>query len=496
MRRVGFVILGSNGYIANDCAFQCLPRARERLWQDGIDLVLSGVADPAYFRFADKKTMEEAYAKLRENMSKLNPCAIIPDGNDAVTLVTGDINRTGLASGDATIIYDGTPTVRHSSHFADVLKSGASSVFYFGEKPIFLDPIFLNGLKRTPDSHPLYCDFIETQNPAVEAISQDIVARNLRITKLEFWRSGASGIKHIFGHTQAGVQGGSLLDKGPHDLSICVRLLGPENITGSVVSPDHAHFHSFIPRFSPTGAVEFLDAKNHWREQPHFDFKSDPNGDRLSLIADGLSQFGINWQLSDGRSVPSEMLFGWLGYGGHFNQSDAHPAEQRFVNIMRELEIPDSEWLLVEDAIGTGGQKFTETQVRLAIIHVEGSDGAHARYISNFIASKERPGRPQIRRWTRHVNHNGNVTSIFEGNNTDYHSQKIDDMAQVFCKVVRDALGDEEAPFLNSKATLLVHDALLQARDNALRNAERDHKQAPMDHSATLAFIKRCTQPS
>jgi hypothetical protein len=138
---------------------------------------------------------------------------------------------------DAIVVYDGTPAQLLETNFCYVLDSSLPNVYYFGEKPIVTDPIALDKIVRSSGATPFFCDFIETSDPAVIMMKEFVRENKLLISKMRFWRASASGIKHLVGHDQQGVQGGALLDKAPHDLSIAVMFLGAENIRNPTGDP-------------------------------------------------------------------------------------------------------------------------------------------------------------------------------------------------------------------------------------------------------------------
>ena len=469
--RVGVVILGAAGYIAGDTALPCLGRVKERLAREhSVDLQLVAAADPVLFGVgakteADWKKTRSARGKLEQFQRDLGYCHLEEDCANIIQIFANTEYWSSRRFPSNVLVYDGTNAPLHGRNLLNILQSERDTVYYFGEKPIFYDPIMLRDVNPRDFDGKVYCDFIETQNPATLKIKQYIYQNSLKIESMKFWRTGASGLKHIVGHQQKGVQGGAFLDKVPHDLSISTFLLGSESIVGFDINAAHIDYLICDRR---DGELKLLDARNNWSSTPHFDFRSRDNGDRSRLLADGQTQASISWKLSDGSQVVSSYLCGWLGVGNSDN-------ERSFIDELRRLGFSDRQWLMTTEFDGTSGKRIKEQQARIGIMSLRAENGNRYQLVTNLIAFQDRSWRrfvPQfdrsISRWIKVFDDRGSEVYTWTGESGDYHDQKLEDMANVFTAVVRDIFGIKSCPELSNHAVYWVHKAMLNCRDNAI----------------------------
>lgn len=235
MKTIGLVILGAAGYMAEDNAFSCLSTAKTALLERGIHLHVVIAADPDLYNTTVLDVALKNRRKMRNHFFHLNPFYLEYNADLAIYEIQEDFSAPVRNFPEAILFYDASPTNKHYYNLARILSCENENFYYLGEKPIFTDPATINGFTEEIDDLPIFCDFIETCNPAVTAMTSYIKDNDLRIEKMAFWRAGSSGIKHIIGHEQQGVQGGAFLDKAPHDFSISTMLLDPRRISDFII---------------------------------------------------------------------------------------------------------------------------------------------------------------------------------------------------------------------------------------------------------------------
>ena len=493
-KRVGLVVLGSEGYMAQN-VFSSLPQVKRRLELSGIQLLVLVLADIKYYS-SDAGVAASARASAELNLGDLNQARFAKNADSAL----GEIKQQEIGQGlDAIVVYDCSPTGFHDDNFIRVLDSGISRLFYFGEKPIVIDPATLADIRRSASGIPFFCDFIETANPAVITTKKFVELNRLSIRSMRFWRASASGIKHIIGHTQGGVQGGAILDKAPHDLSIATMLLGPERIREWVVPKAPARTFHLIPRAAETEGFELLDRRNRFVSDSdvRFDVRSMEGGGRFTIPADGLSRFDVDWTLDDGQAVHSEYLASWIGYTGHRDDGEAHPEEQRFVEELSKLGIDRELWMLKETyEVPRSGRACTESQARISIIEAEDPKGRKCTIVSNYLIHLKEPGVKAFERWVRVFwDNDQSGMSIPVDNAQTYHDQKVLDLGGTFEAVIRDCCGGPKAQFLGSLPTMIVHDAMLRAGDFCTESAAEQHLSKSFDYRKTWDILKASIRP-
>lgn len=492
--RVGFVVLGAAGYMAHDNGLPSLVRAKKELALRGIEVELLALADPAFF---DEKRTVKSRGSAAKFFSDLNPCEFYSNSEQAIRDAVFGIPASTSRRLDCIIVYDASWALLHSENLSMVLFSTNERTFYLGEKPIFFDPETIRRVKQERFLQ-FFCDFIETSDPAVTEIKQLIKRNGYRIKDMAFWRAGSSGVKKIVGHDQAGVQGGALLDKAPHDFSISTMLLEPNEIEGFEVAS--AKIHHLIPK-KVGAAFEILTAENKFvpPSSQCFDNRTDKTGSRFTLAADGLSSCSINWKLTGGRVVPCRYLFSWLGYMGHIGEQFHNEEEKWFVSQLDSFGLTTDEWLMKEFHTGSE-RRCLETQARIGIITVEDEDGQEAKFVSNFIMADDKgSGQRAVRRWAKLYRtpkpgelNKAKGLELNVDNAKTYREQKIKDLADVFQRVSLSALGVQDAKYLGTKAAFAVHESLLAARDIAVVGAQEEYGQDQYHLDHTWDYISKC----
>jgi hypothetical protein len=475
---VGVVVLGAGGYMGSK-SINALGIVSKRLRLDNLELKILIVAD------SDSRVWSTAANLCLEYTGKL-PMAV-PRLEEALPLLS--VVRGG--EHNPIIIYDAAPSSRHYGHLLAILPYQSSHIFYLGEKPIFLDLHQKERIQRTPDHQDFFCELIETENPVFKSVNNFLLSRtDIRVERLSFWRAGASGIKKAICVGRDGVEGGALEDKCLHDFSISLGFLGgPRNVLSA--SAQDAEIHHLIlsnSYYLEDGKKEFLTVRNGSTAKITTDLEN-----KAELPADGLFSTSVQWQVMDAdkravRSVPGEYLFSWVGYGGH-------PKELEFVRKLTTLGLPHPDdrnpgaaelrWLDSSSASGPGKDFYGEghssgndpefraelQEVRVGIIECTTPTGSMS-IVCNFLSKYGKINRFAVTVENTKSGPKINQTLYYDNEadrSASYDQKKETDLAEVLYSVIRYALGDDPPQLLGRRATLLVHDLMLQAQDKAFR---------------------------
>lgn len=518
---IGVVVLGASGYMAGNF-FPAYRRCMDMLQNDRtkgrstVRLRLIMAADPKLFaepsilRTSSIERQIEllgAACTARRVLRAFtqSPPPILDNTSD---LVGWELRESELDNvynfPDLFLIYDASPAFVHFRNLTLFCGKRPPGYFYFGEKPIFVDPAQIlddSGWSADTSSQyappPIFCDFIETCNPAAVALKKFIADRNLKIEKISAWRTSSSGIKHLVGHEQKGVQGGALFDKSPHDLSLTTMLLGPDDIVDFCIVPEKTKIHDLIPNIQKD-TLQFLgqDSKLHVHTEFCLDIeaKNDKEGTRLVLPADGYSSAAVRWKLSNGREVEAEYSFGWIGVCDGANTDIApHPCEQSFVGTLERLGYSRCDWRFEEKYQGKNPDAVpcVETQARILIVDATHEVRGKVMIVANLISShpgENQAGQQKLQRWVHahwidDVNNRETVYPVTKEEldycGQRYEEQKCEDMAHILYTVARACAGFQRAEFLDTVAVKWVHQAMLAAHDHAIvefrKNADYSH---------------------
>ncbi|KAA0913218.1 hypothetical protein FLO80_13065 [Aquicoccus porphyridii] len=468
--------------MADRNALPCLAELKQCVEHEDIAIELLCAVDPMLF----SKKLDvsiKSRAALRRHMEQLNKCIFDITAEIAIDELADSVANRAAAL-DLVIFYDGTPTRFHERNLQLVSDFQEFEFYYFGEKPIFTDVSSFDAFSSNPNIlKPYYCDFIETRNPAVLAISKFIEETGFQISSADFWRAGSSGLKHLVGHTQSGVEGGAFLDKMPHDLSILNRLLSNDSIQSHILND--ARILSLIPwKNRDSGEFELLAAQGGdtlSAQDIFLNFRDDVNGSRQTLPADGQLFADYSVRTASGRSVACTFLASWIGYCGYAGRKYEHPEETRFIERLNALNIDPESWIFSELFHGNDEQRnlsCRETQARIVILEGFIGDRMHL-IVANLIHAEENKelDRLPIDRWVNiyELNEVGKVKSVKElplKVAPTYAEQKKSDLKNVFREVIYDALGVEAAVGVGKEAVDIVHGMLLKAHDYAYLNAD------------------------
>lgn len=504
MQTIGLVILGAGGYMAEDNALSCLPQVRKTLHDLGVHVEVIIAADPDFYNTRKPDVALTKRKRMREYLFRMNPFSLELNADLAIFEIMEDYLEPVQKFPKKIIFYDASPTNKHHQNLSRILNCENDNFFYFGEKPIFTDPVNLYGIEGIASTLPIFCDFIETSNPAVEAVSQYILENDLRVTDLKFWRAGSSGIKHIIGHEQQGVQGGAILDKAVHDLAITMKLLGATRVRNIEIS--ESEILSLVPKINlDSGDIEILNCLNRFDpvSKLNFDIRSDKRGSRHNLPADGMSSMKIDWTLDNGDVISSEYLFSWIGCTGWKENDWLFEQESLFVDLLENMKYTRENWLM--QAVHKSNKAplaCSETQCRVMIVEANDRFGNCYKIFSNLIMvePKDDDSSVKLERWAKiHVIKTNGETEEFDldvENAATYREQKRNDLTSVFCSVIGNCAEIDRAESVGPLATYLVHRAMLEARDIGIERAGRRHSAGEFDHSLIGEYISQCIFPS
>jgi predicted dehydrogenase len=448
---IGIVIVGAAGD-RGAAALEILPRLQAEERTRGINLELVCLAE----------AKEDFHAALLSKVAALldSECPVVGMLVEALPHMS-----RWLANGNGQrklIVYDATPAAHHYLHLMSVLpRTERERIYYFGEKPLFTNQGQIEFIERNFAGQTFFCDLIETENPAFRATNEFIRAECIDIQRMFFWRASCMGVSIAAGDGRGGVEGGALLDKAPHDLSVAVGLLGPRNIMQSPVSQVRAHLLALHESAFERSSRSFLSVANASLE----DISSSARLQE-SWPAVALATFDVDFTLPGNVAVPVSFIASWLG----IQNTDA---ELSLCDKLASLGIDKKEWLNSENPRTSGNQKYcyVNQEVRLAVI--EGLlRGCKVHLVLNLLSKFEG------RRFVYLFGEDCQREIIFEEENAaSYHEKKDADLLRVFQRVVEDCAGLSTAENISAEVTLLVHKIMLSATLKAneqLRTIDQD----------------------
>lgn len=119
------------------------------------------------------------------------------------------------------LVYEAAPPSARAGNLRRLRKLLPPRSVILAEKPLVLSATELAEVLE--NGHLILGEFIEIENPALKFLFNRLAKKGQRaIRRLTFWRGSPT-----IGRRRPGVQGGSLLDKGIHDLAIVHALMKP-----------------------------------------------------------------------------------------------------------------------------------------------------------------------------------------------------------------------------------------------------------------------------
>jgi len=437
--QVGLVILGAAGD-RGAAALEILPRLREAERNCAINIELVCLAE------ADQSSFRDLAAKASSLLG--SSCPVVSVLAEAIPY-----SLTWLAHGTVPrklVIYDATPTAQHYLHLMAVLPhSQRQPIFYFGEKPLFTNSGQVQFIENNFARETFFCEFIETENPAFRAARDFLRSEQFALQRMFFWRASCMGVSIVAGDGRGGVEGGALLDKAPHDLSVAIGLLSPQNLQSAKVRGVDIHALALHSSGLANAQQRFLSLAN----TPITNINS-PASIPEYWPACGALSFAVDFTLTDGPWVPASFIASWLGL-------QETPAELSLAHTLSTLGLQSQDWLNTESSCPSedGRYHYRNQEVRLALL--EGELAGHKAHLFVNLLSKFGG-----RRFVCLVDAAGHRQTIFEETpGSDYHQQKDGDLLRIFQNVIEQCAGQRLAENIGPQATLAVHKIVLNVLD-------------------------------
>ena len=437
---IGLVILGAAGYRGRS-ALEMLPKLSAEEKPKGINLQLVCLSE----------AREESRAELADYVAAQFGffCPVVGTLVEAIPYAL-----RWLASGQnrMLIVYDATPTAHHYLHLMTVLPhSEREHIYYFGEKPLFTKEGQAEFVAHNFPGQTFFCEFIETENPVFRAANDFVCSEHFQIQQMSFWRASCMGVEIAAGDGRGGVEGGALLDKAPHDLSVSLGLLGPGSVECWSIKEARTHLLALHEDAFRLGTRNFLSVARASLQDI-----STPACIPEHLPADALVSFDVNLTLQENRVIPASHIASWVGI------QNAEP-ELLLSNRLTGLGIGANEWLNTEDALASRNGKFHYQNQEVRIGLVEGLLRNHKVHLVLNLLAKFAG-----RRFVYLIGEDHRREIVFEEKDgREYHESKEADLFAVFQRVVEHCAGLQCAGYVATEASLLVHQIMLSALTKA-----------------------------
>jgi len=321
-------------------------------------------------------------------------------------------------------------------------------VYYFGEKPLFTRLDEIEYVESVFPRTKFFCELIETENPALKSVKAFIDAEKVSIKRMWVWRASCTGVSIAAGDGRGGVEGGALIDKAPHDLSISVSVLGLDSIEDFRIPESRIDVLALHPEAFVRNQRNFLSIVN----RPLATLVSAPRVPE-TLPADALLTFQVDWRVS-GRTIPAKYISSWVG-------RQNTPWEVVIEKKMSELGVEETEWIDSEEQKPSSNGKYSyrKDEIRIAILECDRS-GFPIHLVLNFIPKYK------TRRFAYLIDNDSRRQEIFVEDDplSSYEEKKHSDLLSIFTTVLAECIAVGDAPNVGSAATLLVHRVMLQAR--------------------------------
>ena len=464
---VGIVIVGAAGD-RGAAALEILPKLRIEGSRKGINLELVCLAE----------TKEGFRTALSSKVAALldSQCQVVGTLAEAIPHIL-----RWLADGRGQrklIVYDATPTIHHYMHLMSVLPhTETERIYYFGEKPLFTTQGQIDFIERNFAGRTFFCDLIETENPAFRAANEFIRAGCFDIQRMFFWRASCMGVSIAAGDGRGGIEGGALLDKAPHDLSVAVGLLGPHNLMLSSVRQVRAHLLTLHESAFQGRSGSFLSVANTSLQDISSPVRLQERWPALALIS-----FDVDFTPLGNVAVPVSFIDSWLGI------QNTRP-ELSLCDKLASLGIDVKEWLNSEHPRTSQNQKFSYVNQEVRVALIEGRlNGRKVHLVLNLLSKFEG------RRFVYLLGEDQQREVIFEEDKAySYHEKKDADLLRIFQRVVEHCAGLSTAENIGTEVTLLVHKIMLSAAMKANEQLRTiDQSQA---YKASLRAYRKYLAP-
>ena len=459
-QRIGVVIVGAAGNRGRS-ALEILPKLRAEGSTKGIHVELVCLAE------ANEERRAELAAKAT---------ALLGSSCPAVGMLSEAIPQTlhWMEKGDGSrklIVYDASPTIYHYMNLMLVLPySQRAPMYYFGEKPLFTKEGQVEFVGQNFARATFFCELIETESPAFRAAKEFIRGEGLKIERMDFWRASGMGIMIAAGEGRGGVEGGALLDKAPHDLSVAVGLAGAHAVRTWNVGQVRTHLLALHEEAFRGGRRSFLSLAN--TPLTHLSARI-----AEQVPAEALVSFDVELGVQ-GAAIPASFLASWVGV------QNTRP-ELMLGKRLADLGIVTKEWVNSEERqlSRNGRYEYQNQEVRVAVVEGRLRD-RKVHLVLNLLAKFEG------RRFVCMVHGDGQRETIFEEpDGRDYHESKDEDLFAVFGRVIEHCAGRNVAENVATEASLLVHRIMLRAMTRATEELRALDQDAAY-HAALKAYGK------
>ena len=472
-RNIGLIIVGAAGNRGKS-ALEVLPKLSAEEKTKGINLELVGVAEAR----EESRAELDDYVAARFGFSR-------PVVGTLVEAVPYALRWMADGPQRKLIVYDASPTAHHYLHLMTVLPhSEREHIYYFGEKPLFTKEGQADFVAHHYPGQTFFCEFIETENPVFRAASDFIRSNDFQIQRMSFWRASCMGVAIAAGDGRGGIEGGALLDKAPHDLSVSLGLVRACSVQNWSVRQARTHLLAVHEDAFRLGARNFLSVARASLQDIRIPARIPEH-----LPADALVSFDVALTLHGNRVIPASYIASWVGI------QNTEP-ELLLSSKLAGLGIGASEWLNTEEALvsQSGNFRYENQEVRLGLL--EGV--LHNRKVDlvmNLLAKFEG------HRFVHLIGEDRNREIIFEEKDgRQYHESKEADLFAVFRRVVEHCAGLRCAEYVATEASLLVHQIMLSAlskNNDQLPSLDQDeaYKASLLAYSKYLAPTSHRPRP-
>jgi hypothetical protein len=374
------------------------------------------------------------------------------------------------------VIYDATPSIFHNGHLVQIAADRDARTIYLGEKPIFTALSDLETARHFPPQCSFYCDLIETESPVFRGVAQYLRDERLQVERLWMWRAGSGGLRKALRADREVVFGGALEDKALHDFSITLGWLGGaaavRGIPQERIRVENGHCFCLSDRALLDHEPSLLSMNNGQIASFQHIPTLGREFHRDRFPADVVTALECDWVL-EGRTVPASYLVSWVGLTGSAWEQQFR---QRWHGLAAALELPIGqarETRHIEDL----GRSFEcdVQEVRLGIVECRGPRGTQT-ILCNFLGKE---AFPDLRRFARAFGEHGRLLhKIYEDPRPQPGGAKLEDLADIFQRIVHQIEGRPEAEHIGREATLLTHELMLRAHEQLRRNVHRELENA------------------
>jgi FMN phosphatase YigB (HAD superfamily)/predicted dehydrogenase len=362
------------------------------------------------------------------------------------------------------LVYDASPTQYHSTNLGSCLENRREgcNVHFLSEKPLVIDRHELDYLTGVliPAARKtrlrVFTDFIETQSSVLSAATLKL-SNDLGPFNFAFWREGPGGFKKLLDpKARRGVQGGALLDKAVHDLSILHAFLvttrqqkneASVSVKRAVLLPNDIDIllpTAFRPPFA------FMAARGRPLTMPRQEI------DQIEHEAcDALVEFSLRMPSTAPKAWTANFVSSWLG------------AEPRTREALSKCGI---DW---KDCLGSVPISLFGTSTHVPVTDsrlclIEGARGD--RLLLDFLYKDSADPRTKL-----FLLRNGappeRIDFTADLKHRDFEYNSLGQSIATACRAVL-GLSAPLAPFIDEDATVWVHSELMAVRAVALALAE------------------------